>query len=88
MDKELNLSKIGNINLIVCFVDVDELKTVNDNFGHQEGNKILINMAKILKDSIRKTDFVIRMGGDEFLVAFLDATMWKSIKSDIELRKN
>jgi diguanylate cyclase (GGDEF)-like protein len=75
LDKELNLSKIGNINLIICFVDVDELKTVNDNFGHQEGDKILINTAKILKDSIRRTDFVIRMGGDEFLVVFPGVTM-------------
>ncbi|CAB1252944.1 diguanylate cyclase (GGDEF domain) with PAS/PAC sensor [Clostridiaceae bacterium BL-3] len=75
LDKELNLSKIGNTNLVVCFVDVDGLKIVNDNFGHQEDDRLLINTAKILKGSIRKTDFVIRMGGDEFLVVFPGATM-------------
>ncbi|MCI1996728.1 GGDEF domain-containing protein [Clostridium luticellarii] len=75
LNRELILSRIGNKNLVVCFVDVDGLKIVNDNFGHQEGDKLLINTAKILKDSIRKTDFVIRMGGDEFLVIFPGAAM-------------
>ena len=37
--------------------------------------KLLINVAKILRESIRKTDFVIRMGGDEFLVVFPETTM-------------
>ncbi|MEY8000949.1 GGDEF domain-containing protein [Clostridium sp. Mt-5] len=80
LDKEFNLSKTGNTNLVVCFVDVDGLKAVNDNFGHQEGDKLLINTVKILKDSIRRTDFVIRMGGDEFLVVFLDTAMGEVYK--------
>ncbi|MHC6180910.1 GGDEF domain-containing protein [Clostridium sp. JNZ X4-2] len=75
LDKELTFSKINNKNLVVCFVDVDGLKTINDNFGHQEGDRLLMNTAEILKDSIRKTDFVIRMGGDEFLVVFPGATI-------------
>lgn len=70
LGKEFNLSKTNNKNFVVCFVDIDKLKIINDVFGHEEGDKLLINATKILKESIRKTDFIIRMGGDEFLVVF------------------
>ncbi|HBC95521.1 MAG TPA: GGDEF domain-containing protein [Clostridium sp.] len=75
LNKEFNVSKMGNKNFVVCFVDVDELKTINDKFGHQEGDKVLIDTAEILKESIRKTDFIIRMGGDEFLMVFPETTI-------------
>lgn len=90
LSKKLNLSKINNKNLVVCFVDVDRLKMINDTFGHEEGDKVLIGTAKILRENIRKTDFVIRMGGDEFLVVFPETTMkevnkaWFRICSSIE----
>jgi diguanylate cyclase (GGDEF)-like protein len=75
LDKVFNLSKINDEKFVICFVDVDKLKLVNDTFGHEEGDKLLINVGKILRKSIRKTDFVIRMGGDEFLVVFPKTTM-------------
>lgn len=75
LDKEFSLSKINDKNLVACFIDVDRLKIINDTFGHEEGDKLLINVGKILKESIRKTDFVIRMGGDEFLIVFPETTM-------------
>ena len=75
LGKEFDLSKINGKNLVVCFVDVDRLKKINDAFGHEEGDKVLISVAKILREIIRKTDFVIRMGGDEFLVVFPQITM-------------
>lgn len=70
LSKEFNLSKSNKKNIVVCFADVDRLKIINDNFGHEEGDKLLISAAKILRESIRKTDFIIRMGGDEFLIVF------------------
>jgi diguanylate cyclase (GGDEF)-like protein len=90
LNRELDLSRTGNRNLVVCFADVDGLKAVNDNLGHQEGDKLLINTAKILKGSIRKTDFVIRMGGDEFLIVFPNTTMeevqkiWYRINTELK----
>lgn len=80
LERELKFSKINNTNIVVCFVDVDKLKYINDAFGHEEGDKLLINTALILKESIRKTDFVIRMGGDEFLVVFPQTTMKEANK--------
>lgn len=48
--------------------DVNGLKMVNDAFGHQEGDKLLITVAELLKKSCRKEDIVARWGGDEFII--------------------
>lgn len=50
------------------FMDVDKFKMINDKYGHQEGDKLLKNVAKIVKNSSRETDLVARNGGDEFLI--------------------
>lgn len=55
-------------SLLVCFIDIDKFKNINDTYGHQYGDKALIDVANILKSSLRATDLVIRYGGDEFLV--------------------
>jgi len=57
----------------VYMFDIDKLKYVNDNFGHAEGDKLIINVAEILEKSLRETDTVARIGGDEF-VAILPET--------------
>lgn len=53
-------------NAIVVFADMDNLKTVNDKFGHDDGDFALKSIAKILSSSFRTTDVVGRIGGDEF----------------------
>lgn len=83
LEREFELSNNSRDNLVICFIDVDGLKIVNDTFGHKEGDKLLINITKILKESIRKTDFVIRMGGDEFLVVFPQMTI-KEVNNVLE----
>lgn len=52
----------------VLFIDLDDFKKVNDSKGHTEGDKLLIAVANKLKSSIRKTDFIGRFGGDEFVI--------------------
>jgi diguanylate cyclase (GGDEF)-like protein len=50
----------------MLFVDVDGLKAINDTFGHKAGDEALVEIAQLLVSSVRKTDCVARMGGDEF----------------------
>lgn len=50
----------------MLFVDVDGLKSINDTFGHKAGDDALIEVAQLLVASVRSTDCVARMGGDEF----------------------
>ena len=55
-----------NTPLSLLMIDVDSFKLVNDTFGHVIGNGVLTQIARILKDAVRTTDFVCRCGGDEF----------------------
>ena len=52
----------------VIYLDLDSFKLINDTFGHLEGDKVLIEVAKILTNNVRDIDTVSRFGGDEFLV--------------------
>ena len=52
----------------LLFIDLDDFKSVNDNYGHGEGDKVLAETARRMVSSIRKSDTVGRMGGDEFAV--------------------
>ncbi len=57
----------------VALVDVDNFKTYNDLYGHQGGDEVLIQLATVIKDNIRRTDSVYRYGGEEFLIVFPEA---------------
>lgn len=50
----------------VLYIDLDGLKRINDDYGHQAGDVVLLHLAQLLTDSLRATDMVARIGGDEF----------------------
>ena len=52
----------------ICLFDVDEFKNINDTFGHSIGDHVLIEIANVIKSSVRKTDVAARWGGEEFIV--------------------
>jgi diguanylate cyclase (GGDEF)-like protein/PAS domain S-box-containing protein len=52
----------------ILYADLDHLKTINDTFGHQEGDRALIEAAGILRETFRESDVAARIGGDEFVV--------------------
>lgn len=56
------------LDLGVIFVDIDNLKNINSTKGYIGGDSTIAGIAKIIYESIRKTDFVVRLGGDEFLI--------------------
>jgi len=57
--------------LLLLFIDMDDLKWINDNHGHNEGDQALVEFANILKQSFRESDIIARIGGDEFVVLFV-----------------
>ena len=65
-------SKRNESLLVVCFLDLDNFKPINDNYGHDVGDELLIEVAKRIKDCIREEDTVSRQGGDEFALLLND----------------
>jgi two-component system cell cycle response regulator len=58
---------------LLVYVDLDDLKLINDNHGHLEGNRALIATAEILRATFRQSDILARIGGDEFCILMTDA---------------
>ncbi len=56
--------------LSLCILDMDNLKEVNDKFGHHAGDEVLIRVGEIVKAELRRSDFAGRYGGDEFIIVF------------------
>lgn len=59
--------------LTLLFIDVNDMKTINDTYGHQEGDRALADVAGILRENFRDTDIVARIGGDEFCALLVGA---------------
>jgi two-component system, cell cycle response regulator len=74
-----NLAYRTGKTFLVAFVDLDGLKRINDSFGHQEGNRALVDASIVLRDSFRQSDILARLGGDEFAILVADAA-----ENDIE----
>jgi len=66
MEDLLAISAAENRKMALTFADMDGLKQINDNLGHAEGDRAIVDMAEILKDVCRSDDILARFGGDEF----------------------
>lgn len=62
-------------NFVLMMIDIDHFKLVNDTFGHQVGDLVLVGIANTLRDSVRQIDMVGRWGGEEFLVLCREADL-------------
>lgn len=72
LSKEIKRAQRNKTMMAFIYVDVDNFKNVNTSYGHLFGDLVLAEVGGILKGSIRGSDFVVRMGGDEFLVALAE----------------
>ena len=70
---KLALNKRIEKKLLVLYVDLDNLKQINDRFGHNEGSRAIIETGEILRRSFRHSDLIARLGGDEFVVLAIEA---------------
>ncbi len=58
----------SDMPLVICFMDINGLKTVNDNLGHNAGDKLLTDFSHLIQRTVRASDIAVRLGGDEFLM--------------------
>jgi diguanylate cyclase (GGDEF)-like protein len=73
--------------LCVLMVDIDHFKAVNDQHGHEVGDRLLASVAHVLRDSVRKVDALGRMGGEEFAVVLFNATLNQGLDIAEQLRQ-
>jgi diguanylate cyclase (GGDEF)-like protein len=74
--------------MFLLFMDLDNLKWINDTLGHHKGDVALVNVAKILTKTFRKSDVKGRMGGDEFAIFPVDSTHVGAKSAEDRLRSN
>lgn len=90
LERELKRAERYGSNLSVIFLDLDDFKKINDEFGHLIGSKVLREVGKLLKKSVREVDTVIRYGGDEYTVILIETnpivatTVAERIRSSLE----
>tara|TARA_R110001583_G_scaffold43015_6_gene136740 strand:- start:4265 stop:6820 length:2556 start_codon:yes stop_codon:yes gene_type:complete len=70
LDYEIKRCRRDKHELVVCFIDVDNFKDINDSYGHAVGDELINALALKLKNNLRKSDVVARFGGDEFIIFF------------------
>lgn len=81
-------SKLSNTYIGVIMLDIDNFKQINDTYGHDIGDLVLINLAKTINNTIRKNDILIRYGGEEFLIILQDSNIDNIYKIAEKIRKN
>lgn len=80
-------AKRGNITLACAMIDIDHFKNVNDTYGHDIGDKVIVRLAQEISSSFRKSDIVGRLGGEEFCVVLSSPDESKLEDQFDELRK-
>jgi len=71
--QQMKVAKRNKEDLGLLFADLDNMKWINDTFGHQEGDRALMDAANVLTASFRESDIIARVGGDEFAVLAIQA---------------
>jgi diguanylate cyclase (GGDEF)-like protein len=84
---EISLSKLTQTSLSIIFLDIDYFKNVNDTYGHEVGDMVLVTIADILRDTIRTGDFIARWGGEEFVVTLQSTSIEQAIVLAESIRK-
>ncbi|MBY0199829.1 diguanylate cyclase domain-containing protein [Priestia megaterium] len=90
---ELLRAKTNDIPFLLCFIDINSLKLVNDQYGHREGDWVIKTIAESISGYISKDDTLFRYGGDEFLLMAPEQTeeyvqkLWQNINEQLENKK-
>ena len=74
-------------DMVLYYADLDDLKRINDSFGHDQGDAALVEAAEVLKDAFRDSDIVARLGGDEFAALAIDIAEGKAAALTRRLRE-
>ncbi|KUJ71093.1 EAL domain-containing protein [Thiomicrospira sp. WB1] len=72
LNQAMAFARRNDMSLAVAFIDLDGFKSINDLYGHQTGDQLLVSIANRFKETLREEDTIARLGGDEFVAVMLD----------------
>jgi len=78
-DKEFIRAQRYKLSMALISIDIDHFKSINDKYGHPAGDKVLVAVSKQLQDSLRQTDILARIGGEEFSILLPETTAESAI---------
>ena len=87
MAGELSRQSRYGRGLSVFMLDLDHFKSINDSYGHESGDVVLKELASIIKNTVRKSDYVARYGGEEFVIVLPETTIEKAADLAERVRK-
>src|SRR5258708_20344184 len=73
-ERQLKVGRRSGKGMLLFFIDVDDLKQINDSYGHSEGDQALKRTAQALEMTFRDSDVIARIAGDEFAVLAIEAS--------------
>jgi len=92
LKQELKKMRRGKSFLSICYIDINDLKSVNDNFGHEAGDNLILTIVEDIKSAMRESDILSRIGGDEFLLIFPGCklsevkSIWRRVQKSMKER--
>ncbi len=86
MNQYYKMAKEKSESFAVAMVDVDNFKNINDSLGHDVGDMVLVELAKVLKNNLKGSDIVARFGGEEFCIVLKNIEQKKALEYFIKLK--
>jgi diguanylate cyclase (GGDEF)-like protein/PAS domain S-box-containing protein len=74
--------------LVLCLLDLDRFKAINDTYGHDAGDRVLVEVAERFRNCVRASDIIARLGGDEFLIGLVNCASLEHIRQIVRDRKS
>jgi diguanylate cyclase len=87
LEAEISRARRNKLPLTVMVSDVDNFKSFNTRFGHLTGDRVLIDVASLLRKNFRASDFIVRYGGDEFVVVMPDTDLERARAAVVRLNR-
>lgn len=88
LEQMIATSNRDQLSFAILYIDLDDFKQVNDQYGHKTGDGLLIEITHRMKSSVRNTDTVARIGGDEFIILISNAESRTEVQRVISLLKH
>ena len=84
LQEAIESARLGDGSHVLCYLDLDRFKAINDTSGHQAGDSLLRDIAKLVRGGVRDSDTVGRLGGDEFGMLLVGCPLDKARQMGID----